>query len=499
MSLLTERVNRIAGGALAIAVLAAWITPFQRDLFIGDETKYGQVVREMRHTGAFFLPTLNGVPFTHKPPLHFWIVDLLTVPLGINSLWAFVLPSLLMLLLLLWLMWRMGGPVAAFVCITSLMVWGSAQTARMDVSFTAFLVLGAWMMLRAFERDDGRAMLGSGVALGIATLIKGPMAPVIGIVLYGIEAWRRHRRPRAADLGAFAVMAAVPLAWFVPAMAMGGAAYTHEVIMKQTVGRAVSAWVHHAPVYFYLLHLPLDLFPWFIPALFALRRANRFYLSWIVAVLVPYSLISSKLDIYMMAMIPAVALMIGDAVRERRFGTGPNLVSLALLLFLGIAGLVIPVARLKGPEAAMIGLPSVRMMFAVLAAAALVALIATWRSLLGSTLAVGLVPIVMMIYLAAALMPMINDIASTRRLIAALERQHVPADRIALYSCPELWSRDLPPELERVRYVDAQDIDHPAVIATSRAHAAEIAPALTAFHRVESVRMIGKRFDVYRR
>src|SRR5438046_6788547 len=132
---------RLLGGILLLSVLAS---PWSRELFVGDETKYGEVIREMRATGAFFLPTLGGTPFTHKPPLHFWLIDLLTVPLGLYSMWAFVLPSLAAFILLLCLMWRMGGPLAAFVCATSLMVWASAQSARMDVGFTAFITLAAW-------------------------------------------------------------------------------------------------------------------------------------------------------------------------------------------------------------------------------------------------------------------------------------------------------------------------------------------------------------------
>ena len=52
--------------ATLFLIAAAFITPLQRDLFVGDETKYGQVVREMRATGAFFLPTLEGTPFTRR-------------------------------------------------------------------------------------------------------------------------------------------------------------------------------------------------------------------------------------------------------------------------------------------------------------------------------------------------------------------------------------------------------------------------------------------------
>src|SRR2546428_7897767 len=173
---------------LAAIALSVLVTPWRRELFAGDETKYAQVVREMR-AGAFFRPTLEGAPFTHKPPLHFWMIDLLTYLFGVYSMWSFILPSIAGFMILLWLMWRMEGPLAAFVCGTSLMVWGSAQTARMDITFTVTIVIAAWMLLR--ERP-----LIAGIALGFGTLIKGPMAAVIVIFLVAFEWLRTKRAPR---------------------------------------------------------------------------------------------------------------------------------------------------------------------------------------------------------------------------------------------------------------------------------------------------------------
>jgi len=464
--------ERFLIGAIAAAVLCTCITPFQRDLFVGDETKYGQVVREMRATGRVFLPTLGGVPFTHKPPLHFWMVNVLTFPLGVYSTWAFVLPSLLAFLFLLWLMWKMGGPMAAFVCATSLMVWGSAQTARMDVAFTSFIVLGVWMM----QRDR---MISAAAALGVATLIKGPMALVIGVILYALESWRCKRKPRLRDLGALALMAAIPLLWFVPAMMMGGSAYTHEVIVKQTVGRAISAWVHNAPPWFYLLHLPGSIFPWFFAAVAAVRGANRLYTNWILAVILPYSLMSSKLDVYMMAIIPPVALMIADHLSPIA-----NRIALALL--------IVPVFFYTRVP------PEAKPLLIVLAVAAAIGLL-TWKSPIGSTIAVGLVPLVPLVYAATTMMPFINNIGSTRNLIAAIEKQNVAPESGALYTCPYLWSRDFPRDLERVRYVDANEIGQPVVIATSRSHSKEIDATLRGYRHVDQFQMIGKWFDVYRR
>src|SRR3954462_5510497 len=375
--------RRLLLAAVLLLIAAAFITPFQRDLFVGDETKYGEVVREMRTTGAFFLPTLNGTPFTHKPPVHFWLIDLLTFPLGLYSTWAFVIPSLLGFAFLLWLLTRMRDWLAAFVCGTSGLVWGSAQTARMDISFTAFLTLACWLLFRFFESTDPRPaergeggrrtgewprhLLYASIAIAIATLIKGPMAPVIALVLFGLECWRRRRMPRANYLPALAALILIPLLWLVPAILLGGNSYAHDVIVKQTVGRAFSTWVHKEGPWFYLVHSPLDLFPWFCAAIAAIVAAwkkndplDRFCISWILAVLLPYSLMSSKLDVYMMAMIPPVALLITEYVSSWECGRPArwcNALSIAIMALIGIAALVVTPQMIKGPEGALVQLP----------------------------------------------------------------------------------------------------------------------------------------------
>ncbi len=481
---------------LAVVALSIFITPWSRELFVGDETKYAQVVREMR-AGAFFLPTLEGTPFTHKPPLHFWLIDILSYPFGLYSLWAFVLPSLAAFLLLLWLMRRMEGAMAAFVCGTSLMIWGSAQTARMDVSFTAALVIAAWMLQR-------ESLLACGVATGIATLIKGPMAPVIILVLFAFEWLRRKRAPRGRWAAGLMAMIVIPLLWFVPAIIIGGESYTHDVLVKQTAGRALGAWVHRSPFWFYIAHAPADLFPWFLLAVVAViaawRRGDdraKFYVSWILAVLVPYSLLSSKLDVYMMSMIPPAALLIARLLASDdewlRRGHATNLVMSALLLAMGVTGLLVrrqEVVPFRG-------------VFVTMAIAAIAGLAAAaWaRHALASTVVLGLVPLGAFVYAAVFLMPVANELASDRPIVRAIVAQQVPPEEVALYSAPYLWTRHMPRDLEHVRYVSPESLrnDPPKVIVTSRRHADEIADALRGYRRVAEFQMIGKWFDVYRR
>ncbi|HSP34170.1 MAG TPA: hypothetical protein VLU46_07645 [Thermoanaerobaculia bacterium] len=479
--------------ATAVVALTLLASPWRRELFVGDETKYAQVVREMRG-GAFFLPTLDGTPFTHKPPLHFWLIDLLTVPLGVYSMWPFVLPSIAGFAVLLWFMWRMEGWLAAFVCGASLLVWGSAQTARMDVTFTAAMVVAVWMLMR--ERP-----IAAGVWAGIAVLIKGLMAPVV--ILLCAFAPRSGEKVAEGRMRGYIpgllCMLAIPLTWFIPAMIRGGHTYTHDVLVKQTAERAVGAWVHRSPPWFYILHAPADLVPWFfitVVAIVAAFKRNdgraKFYVWWILAVIVPYSLLSSKLDVYMMAMIPPAALLVArlaavDDVWTRR-GNVANVAMSALLLLIGIAGLFVKEVQ------------PYRATFVALAIAAVIALVVS-RGVIASTIALGLVPIAAVLFAIVTMMPTINELASGRPIVRAIAAQHVRAHDVALYSSPYLWTRDMPRDFEHVRYVSPEELRvHPAtVVVTARKHADEIAAVLGAYRKVDQFRMIGKWFDVYRR
>ena len=488
--------------ALAIVVVSVLLSPLRRELFVGDETKYSQVVREMR-AGSFLIPTLEGSPFTHKPPLHFWLMASLTYVFGVYSLWPFVLPSLVAFFLLLWLMYRAWGPVAAFVCGTSVLMWGSAQTARMDAAFAGLLALAAYFIYRS----RGALTVAAGVATGVAFLVKGPMAPVITLALFVFEGVRLRRKPVGRDLLGLLPMLVLPLLWLVPAVVVGGESFWREIFFKQTVGRAVNAWVHQEPPWFYIVRAPATLAPWFfvtVAALVAAYRGRdekaRFAVSCILSVLVPYTLLSSKLDVYMITLLPGVAVLISRFVETSSgdvWGRRAAIVSIALFGLVGVAGFFV---KIKGEDAVLMTLPSVRGLFVVLIVASLAGLVVAVRGpLLHAVLAVGLVPVAALAYVMTVLMPLANEQASTRPLVRALVAQNVPPEETGLYFCPHLWVRGMPPELAKARHYDAAGLNAaaPRLVVARRKNAHEI--DLNGYRKVGELRMIGKWFDVYRR
>lgn len=539
--------------ALTVMIVAAtFFTPAQRDLFVGDETKYGRILWEMRETGSLLVPTLEGRPYSHKPPVHFWLVYLLTYLFGVTSTWPFVIPSLLTFVLMLWLVHRIareffsaGAMMAVFIFSTFYLAWGLSQTARMDMSFVLLTSLAVLNLYRFFNGSK-RGLILAALLVGIAILVKGPMAAVMVAALLVIESIRRRRWPRGNYLLAILLAGGIPLLWLVPALLQGGPAYARELIVEQNVGRAVNAWVHREPPWWYLERAPVTFFPWFFLTVFAIvalyrsdaargssLTAQRFCVSWLLTVVVPYSLLSSKLDVYMLpALVPAALLCtafvesFADS-RQARLAIGTHRVVLIFfaLFFISIP-LIAPRFVTQIPELEALRRPMVAGLFWTTAAVALAAAIFGHGSrvaglesagqdpgpatpdprspLVRSVISLGFACIYPLIYMAVFLMPIVNDASSTRPLVRALMRQTRDGERIGLWHSPHLWTGDMPDSYRRVEYLGRdrlrQSADKPLVIATRSDRAVHLGrELLEQYRKVDQLRMRGKDFDVYRR
>jgi len=120
--------------------------------------------------------------------------------------------------------------------------------------------------------------------------------------------------------------------WYVPVIRRHGWLFIDQFFIQHHFARYVSNKYHHrAAFYYYLLILPLLALPWtafFIDALIQARRwlASRsegdaedrvrslmvFALAWILFPLIFFSLSSSKLPGYLLPVLPAVALLVGE-------------------------------------------------------------------------------------------------------------------------------------------------------------------------------------------
>jgi 4-amino-4-deoxy-L-arabinose transferase-like glycosyltransferase len=509
----------------AIFLLLAFLSPIRRDLFVGDETKYGQVIREMTTTRSIVVPHLNGEPYTHKPPLHFWIVRALVELFGSRSIWPFVLPSLLATLALVWLTGRVAAelageaarPWAELVVSSFALAWGVAQSARMDSEFVLLTTAAALFLWRYFETSSRSSLVASAGCAAIATLVKGPFAPLILVVHFAFESGRRRRRPVARDLLALPVLLLAPLAWLVPATMIAGRPWIEEIVVRQAAGRVVNAWTHGEPFWFYLTGAPAIWFPWILLLAAALvaawreeRPALRYLALQVAATVVPFSLISSKLPVYMLPTMPAAAVLIGAFVarpdeRLARFARTGNRAILALIAVAGAVGITAAPGLTDRPEdAALLASREVQTLFAAMLVAGLAALMWDLRGRMEPTarnaLALAFAFAAPMAVVVTLCMPLANEEASTAPLVRELARLDLPGEEIAMHYAPHLWTRDMPPRLEKVRHAGRDLLRSgalPRAVVVRADKAAELGEDLSRYELRASVRMIGKRFDVY--
>jgi 4-amino-4-deoxy-L-arabinose transferase-like glycosyltransferase len=322
-------------------VLAAWalfagLSLLLRPLMPIDETRYAAVSWEMWNRGDFLVPHLNGLPYSDKPPLLFWLVQLGWKLFGVDDWWPRLVPALFSLCNLFLAaalarrLWpdRPAVARAAPAVLVGLLLWSLFTGMLMFDMLVAFCVLLALLGLEAAWRQ-GRSLpwLQVGAAMGLGILAKGPVALLVPLLTAALAPfWGKSGGGRrlgwrwwAGILGSVAVAAAIGLAWALPAARAGGPAYANAILFSQTEERLVHSFAHDRPWWWYLALLPVLLFPYSLwPPLWrearhlrwrAMDPGTRFCLAWTLPALLAFSLISGKQPHYLLPLFPGFALL----------------------------------------------------------------------------------------------------------------------------------------------------------------------------------------------
>ena len=310
-------------GVVAISLATRPLLPI-------DETRYVSVAWEMWQRGDQLVPYLNGLPYSHKPPLLFWLIESGWWMFGVQSWWPRLVPALFALANLvgvrrlarrLWPDDDRAVDLSAWVLAGCLgfAVYSSALLFDMLVVTGVLVALAGLLAVRDGFFARGWALVAAGVALGLYA--KGPVALVFVLPpILLLRWWAAPPRPRWAWPSAIlAVVAGVGaiLAWALPAARAGGVAYGQAILWGQTADRVVTAAAHPEPWYWYLGVLPAMLMPYTLwPELWRrLRRlsladpAVRFCLAASLPSLVVMSAISAKQPHYLLALVPPLALL----------------------------------------------------------------------------------------------------------------------------------------------------------------------------------------------
>ena len=350
-----------------------------------DESRYVQATTQMLETGDYVDIRFQQNPRWKKPPGAYWAQALSVTAFSdpeVRAIWAHRIPSVMGALLAALATYlaglRLVGRQAAFYgaafMAVSLSLTFEAHSAKTDALLAGFTTIcfAALTYLR-HPKAGSKNRITSIVfwaALGIAVMIKGPIAP--GIIITAIlmlSLWERKARwlsPLLFPLGPLMFVAIIAPWTYMIYEKTGGAFFSTAIGEDLAPKLSGAAEKHPGPPGYYLLtglgmFWPGILFV--IPGLsFAVRalrnardkqdaipRAARFMLCWVIPFWVIFEITPTKLPHYTLPLYPALALMAGAAaatlihitefsIMRRISAVIYALVGIALL-FVGIAGL----------------------------------------------------------------------------------------------------------------------------------------------------------------
>ncbi len=266
--------------------------------------------------GDFVTPHLNGAAWFEKPPLLYWATAVAT-KVGLRDEFAARVPGVLASIGFLWFFATLEREFSARVAMMGTAILGTSAGwiaysygAVPDVLMSS--AFGAALLVTLFDTRPRRGYL-AGALLGVAMLAKA-FVPLVLIA----PVWLIARGKRGAMIVS-AIAVAAP--WHLLIWWRNGPAFWHEYFWVQQVGRFFTPERQHVqPWWYYLPVLLAGLFPWtpLVALLFRKKVIDDFrvrtLLVWMALGLVFFSAAQNKLPGYVLALLPAAAIVMAVAL-----------------------------------------------------------------------------------------------------------------------------------------------------------------------------------------
>lgn len=430
--------------ACAITLFFIAINFLYRPILPIDETRYVSVAWEMWLNKTWLVPHANGLPYSHKPPLLFWLFSSMWTLFGTSEfITRLTIP--LFVLLNLFLIRKLAQKIypdnpqaaalAPLVLCSGLGWFLYSGMIMFDLLLTVFVQTA---MLSVWKYAETRRMVwivSGGVAIGLGLLTKGPVTFIYLIPFVALVKWW-NPDPQAnhtAILKASVVMAAIGiliiLAWAIPAAVVGGQDYAYAIFWGQSAGRIHESFAHARPFYWYLLLLPVLIFPW--PFLVGFWRSglwnnnqnsDKFCLAMFTIILALFSCFSGKQLHYLFPAFPVLAIWASNKLRPEKFNLEP-----VVIIFLAAATIAIFSASLWAPQVFRNAESANVIPWWGVLPLVLTALVMKPNVLTSSRLALHIIAVLLSLSaLLASISPMINEIYNVTPIaqqINALQRQ----------------------------------------------------------------------------
>jgi 4-amino-4-deoxy-L-arabinose transferase-like glycosyltransferase len=322
---------------LAAAVLIGHQTvpPMDR-----DESRFAQASKQMIASGDYVTVRFQDELRAKKPAGIYWLQSAAAGLFGADDIAAYRLPSLLAFLAAIWGTYYLASHLyrkprallAAAVLGASLLTFAEAHLAKTDTVLMALCLTQQMALMRIYlavqlgRAPPERSWLWFWVFMGAAIMIKGPIAPLLGLVtIAALCLWDRSYRwlEQLHFARGLLVLAALTLPWAILVTLATDGAFLDIAVRGDFLAKVKAGQESHgAPIGTYMVLLGLLIWPGCIllpravaqvPTLLA-HAQSRFLIAWIVPFWLLIELIPTKLPHYPLPVFPALAVLLVCAV-----------------------------------------------------------------------------------------------------------------------------------------------------------------------------------------
>lgn len=338
-----------------------------RDFTADNELKYLSIADEAIENSNIFAFYNHGEPYADKPPLYLWFVMLGKIIFGKHVMFYLSLLSVIPAFVTAWIMGKFTGRVLTeresgstlLMLFTTAFFLAPIIVLRMDMLMTMFITLALYTFYRMYEYNTTEPEYGARLQrkrqwllplfIFLALFSKGPvglMLPLAAIVVFLAVSRRLGTIGKYLGYRCWLLLLALCALWFTGVYIDGGREYLNNLLFHQTIDRAVDAFHHKKPVYYYLVTYWFTMAPWSLLSFAAIITAyrerlinnslSRFFITVFLTALVMLSFISSKLEIYLLPAFPFLVFFTAMVIGKKSNLALKASVALPAALFIAI-------------------------------------------------------------------------------------------------------------------------------------------------------------------